>query len=171
VVLTTTLFLIIFLYPLFSEYNMFKLAAALSLLVASASATHYPFAPMQNKRNANSAYVNQLVRGAKATANSQMRSLEEGDEVVVDISSYSVKFDKCQFVKAYDEEVAADEDYGTVLATKRFVMFRLCPNNSCSSCNSGYGEYLIDMDSYLAATVEYQQAVQETMCENCYANC
>eukprot|EP00978_Attheya_sp_CCMP212_P004198 scaffold9117_cov57-Attheya_sp.AAC.2 len=149
---------------------MFKLAAALSLLVASASATHYPFAPMQNKRNANSAYVNQLVRGAKATANSQIRSLEE-EEIVIDISSYSVMFDKCQFVKAYDEEIAATEDYGTVLGTKRFVMFRLCPNNSCSSCNSGYGEYLIDMDSYLAATVEYQQGIQEEMCENCYANC
>eukprot|EP00978_Attheya_sp_CCMP212_P008028 scaffold18718_cov45-Attheya_sp.AAC.2 len=147
---------------------MFKLAAALSLLVASAlaSATHYPFAPMQNKRNANAAYVNQLVRGSKATANSQIRSLEEGDEVVIDISSYSLMFDTCQFVKAYDEEIAANEDYGTVLGTKRFVMFRLCPNNSCSSCNDRYGEYLIDMDSYLAASVEYRQGIQEEMCES-----
>jgi hypothetical protein len=56
-------------------------------------------------------------------------------EYEVDISGYSVKFEKCQFVKACDDEFAEDEDSKTVLATKQFVFFRLCPDNSGSSCN------------------------------------
>jgi hypothetical protein len=74
-----------------------------------------------------------------------------------------VKFEKCQFIGAYDDELAEDEDSETVLATKRF-------DNSCTSCNYNYGEYMVDLDTYLEATVEYQQEVQENMCDAC-ENC
>jgi hypothetical protein len=137
----------------------FSLAlAAVTAAVVSAN----PFAPAKSSNNGKSAYVSKLMRGARV-----VRALEDADEYEINISSYSVKFEKCQFVKAYDDELAEDEDSDTVLATKRFVVFRLCPDNSCSSCNYNYGEYMIDLETYLEATVQYQQEVQEQMCETC----
>lgn len=143
----------------------FSLAlAAITTAVASAN----KFSPAKSANNGKSAYVSKLMRGAKATANSQLRKLDQqGEEYEVDISGYSVKFEKCQFVKAYDDELAEQEDFDTVLATKRFVVFRLCPDNSCGSCNYNYGEYMVDLETYLEATVQYQQEVQEEMCNAC----
>ena len=137
--------------------------AAVCATMASAS----PFAPAQSKNSAQGSYVSKLMTGARPTKNSQIRKLDENEEYAVDISSYSVKFEKCQFVKSYDDALAEDEDSTTVLATKRFVIFRLCPENSCSSCNYNYGEYMVDLETYLEATVEYQQELQEGMCEAC----
>ena len=149
--------------------------AALSAAVASAN----PFAPPKSNSAAKSAYMNKLIGKARPTANSQLRRLEdgqnqnqnqqqqEGEEYVVDISGYSIKFEQCQFVKAYDDELADDQDSTTVLATKRFVVFRLCPTGACDSCNYDFGEYIVDLESYLEATVEYHQAEQEDMCDAC----
>ena len=145
-----------------------KFFTAIAFLVATVSAN--PFAPKQNRKAAaKTAYVNKLVGGAVPTKNSQLgRRLQ--DEYEVDISGYSVKFEQCQFVKAYDDDLADDEDSLTVLATKRFVLFRLCPDD-CSSCNYNYGEYLVDIESYLEATVEYFQDEQEEMCNYCNEVC
>jgi hypothetical protein len=138
--------------------------AAICATVASAS----PFAPAQSKNSAQSSYVSSLMSGARPTKNSQIRKLDGDDEEYeIDISSYSVKFEKCQFVKSYDDDLADDEDSTTVLATKRFVVFRLCPENSCSSCNYNYGEYIVDLETYLESTVEYQQELQQDMCDAC----
>ena len=137
-----------------------KLFTAATIL-ASVSASN-PFTPKNSRK---SSYVSKLVDGAIPT-----RRLEEAEEYEVDISSYYVKFEQCQFVKSYDDELAEDEDSASVLATKRFALFRLCPNG-CSSCNEGYGEYLIDLDEYLQATVEYFQDYQEEMCNTCNEVC
>lgn len=138
--------------------------AALTAAVASAN----PFAPAKSSNTAKSEYMNKLVAKAKPTGNSQLRRLEENqEEYYVDISSYALKFEQCQFVKVYDDDLAGDEDSNTVLATKRFVVFRLCPSDACDSCNSNFGEYIVDLESYLQATVEYQQAIQEEMCNAC----
>ena len=140
-----------------------KFFTALSFLVAAVSAN--PFAP-KSTNNAKAAYMGKLMRGATPTANSQIRKLDE-EEYVPNIAAYSVKFEQCQFVKSYDAEMAEEEDSSSVLATKRFVVFRLCPDGACSSCNYDYGEYLVDLETYLSATVEYMQSYQEGMCEAC----
>ena len=106
---------------------------AIGAVVASAN----QFGPIVSSRYAESNYINQLMRGATV-----IRGLQEQEEqnaeaaYQVDISSYSIKFQKCQFVKSYDDNLAMNEDSESVLATKRFVVFRLCPNHSCSSCNN-----------------------------------
>lgn len=141
-----------------------KFSAGLYAITAAVAAAN-PFAPAKSANNANSAYIHRLMRGAKV-----VRALEQNvqqEEYQVDISSYSVKFEKCQFIKSYDDDLAQNEESDTVLATKRFVVFRLCPNNSCSSCNYGYGEYIVDLETYLEATVQYQQQVQQEMCNAC----
>lgn len=136
----------------------------IAVIIAAVSAN-----PFSEEKTATTAYMNRLMRGASPTENSQLRRLDE--EKDVDISGYSLKFQKCQFVKAYDDELAEEEDAGTVLATKHFVVFRLCPSNSCDSCNYGYGEYLVDMEEYLEATIQYAQDKQEEKCDQCEEDC
>jgi hypothetical protein len=92
---------------------------------------------------------------------------QEGEDYIPDISYYSLKFQQCQFVKSYDDDLAGDEESTTVLATKRFVVFRLCPSDACDSCSSNFGEYIVDLETYLQSTVEYQKAIQEEMCNAC----
>jgi hypothetical protein len=148
-----------------------KFFAAVAFLIAAVFAN--PFAPATNKRAAAQAkYVSSLVSRATPTKNSQIRKLEEYE---INLAPYSVKFEMCQFVKTYSDELAGQDNKNnnnidTVLATKRFVLFRLCPDD-CSSCSSGFGEYLVDLDSYLQYTVEYYQDLQEEMCKYCDENC
>jgi hypothetical protein len=146
-----------------------KLSSLALTLFTVASAAANPFAAV-SKNDAKSAYVSKLMRAAVPTANSQLRRLDQ-EAYQVDISGYSVKYEQCQFVKTYTDEMAQDEDSDTVLATQRFVIFRLCPDGACSSCNSNYGEYLMDLDTYLQSTVAYFQAVQEEMCNTCDEMC
>jgi hypothetical protein len=134
------------------------------------AASANPFAPVTPRSSDKAAMMSKLMKGATPTANSQLRKLDE--EYIPDISRYYMKFEQCQFVKAYDDELAENEESTTVLATKRFVIFRLCPSSDCSSnCNYNYGEYLIDLETYLEATVEYAQEQQENMCQNCEDYC
>jgi len=135
-----------------------KFVLALSALLASAvsAETKYDMA--------------RLMANAKPTPNSRLLE-QNNQDYVVDISGYSVKFEQCQFVRAYDEELAENEESSTVLTTKRFVKFRLCPNDDCDSCEYNYGEYLIDLADYLDATVQYFQNYQEEMCNACDENC
>jgi hypothetical protein len=100
---------------------------------------------------------------------SSSRRLDQ--EAAVNIASYSIQFQQCQFVKSYSATLAADEDSTTVLSTQRFVLFRLCPNSDCGSCAYNYGEYLVDLQSYLEATVDYYQSYQEVLCQACDETC
>lgn len=140
--------------------------AAFSAAVASGN----PFAPPQTANNAKSAYMAELMSNARPTENNKLkgrRLQDNGEEYEVDISGYFLKFEQCQFVKAYDDELAEDADSTTVLATKRFVIFKLCPTGYCDSCSENYGEYIVDLEEYLEATVNYQQEIQENMCNDC----
>lgn len=139
-----------------------KLTAAITLFMAAAASAN-PFRPV-SKRNPKAAYMNKLVKGAKTN-----RQLDQDQEI--DLTAYSLKFEQCQFVKTYSDENADNEESATVLATQRFVIFRLCPEGYCSSCNYNYGEYVIDLETYLQATVEYQQELQEAMCDTCEEYC
>ena len=147
---------------------------AIALFAGAANAN--PFAAKTSPSNAKAAYHAGLMKNAVPTKNSQIRQLDqlEGDDNnnanQVDLTGYSLKFEKCQFVKSYSQDLA-EEGAGTILATDRFVIFRLCPSGSCKNCNSNYGEYMVDMESYLGYTVEYRQDEQDEMCETCQETC
>ncbi|KAL7579903.1 hypothetical protein ACA910_004909 [Epithemia clementina (nom. ined.)] len=134
-----------------------KFAIAALLAVAAS-------AEPQSKNDAKSKYVSNLLRNAKT-----LRKLE--DNYPVDISSYSVKFNKCQFVRSFDDDLADDEESTTVLGTTRFAIFRLCPNNCSDDCKYNYGEYILDLESYLQSTVQYFQEYEQEMCNACNENC
>lgn len=81
-----------------------------------------------------------------------------------DLSLFSLRFEKCQFVKMYDDDLAQDEDNDSPLALKHFVVFRLC--NDCETCEK-YGKYTLEVADYLAYTVESQKRQLDEQCQNC----
>ncbi|KAL7578433.1 hypothetical protein ACA910_012825 [Epithemia clementina (nom. ined.)] len=128
-----------------------------------------------------------VVASTKSTSSSltpdQLRRLQQNnnnddannnyvENFAFDLSSYSVRYEKCQYVRAYDDDMAADENSDGPLAMKHFVLFRLCPSDDCDKCENGpYGKYVTDVDTYLAYTVQQQKQIFENMCNNCEENC
>jgi len=143
---------------------------ALALLVASASAAS-PFEAGKTKDSAKARKLARLMNKAVPTKRSQLhkRKLDQGDDYIPDITGYSLRFQQCQFVKAYDDEMADNEEAGTILGTKRFVIFKLCPTGG--DCNYDYGEYTALMEDYLEATTQYAMEQQENYCDACDENC
>ena len=151
-----------------------SIAVALSLssvdAASSKNISNYPFASKVTWKTPDSpyaSYLGSLMAAARPTPESQLRRrLEDSGEI--DLTSYSIKFEKCLYIKQYDEE----HNDQTVLETQKLVMFRLCPDNgggtcSSSSCSSNYGEYIIDMDTYLESTLQHKKDEQDAYCEAC----
>jgi len=149
----------------------FSVVALASLILSASNVAATPFqsSPVKSKRNSKTSNIARLLSKSRPTKRSQLhRRLDEAEEQEIDLSGYSVRYVKCQFVKSYDDELAENEEAGTVLATNRFVIFRLCPSDTCSY---NYGEYLVDMDAYLESAIEYHQEQQEEMCNYCDEVC
>lgn len=112
-----------------------------------------------------------FLAGLTFTTATSVRRLEDSTTFEYnDLSKFSVRFVKCQFVKTYEDEMAEDNSADSPLATKHFVVYRLCPTDSCDSCET-YGTYVTTVDDYLASTIEYQEEAFENMCENCDEKC
>jgi len=104
---------------------------------------------------------------------SKARNLEN-DEAAMDWAvNYSLKFQGCHHLYQWNDEAEDEEDVR--LEKKRLVRFRLCPSDSCSAsdaggCKNGYGDYVVDMGTYVQAYYESKtQQIQET-CENFLEN-
>jgi len=96
------------------------------------------------------------------------RQLDQGNDYGSSwVMNYSIKFQGCHHISQWNDEVDGEDDVR--IATKRLVRFRLCPSNYCSlenagGCNSGYGDYVIDMNIYLEAFLESVQEYNEAKC-------
>lgn len=147
-----------------------SLAIALALFVANASATSPLASELPQTSNTRKAkMMAKLMDSARATENFELsRNLEQG---ALDLTGYEIKFEKCQFVKSYDDELAEDESASTVLTTRRFAVFRLCPSGSCNKCNSNYGEYVLDLETYVEIATEYYLQDRDDMCTACNNIC
>lgn len=103
---------------------------------------------------------------------SKARRLEENaadEENMQWVGDYSLKFQGCHRVFQWNEEVDEEEDVR--LYSKRLVNFRLCPTDSCSAtnaggCDSGYGDYIVDMETYVNSYFEQSRKQLEESCEN-----
>ena len=76
------------------------------------------------------------------------------------LAGYSIKFQGCHHVQQWNDEAEDEEDIK--ILTQRLVRFRLCPSNSCSSgatfgCDSNYGDYVVDMETYVGAYLTQMQ--------------
>lgn len=101
---------------------------------------------------------------------SEARKLENADEEVDTtwVVDYSIKFQGCHHVTQWNADADGDEDVR--IATKRLVRFRLCPaafcdDSSSGGCSSGYGDYIIDMNTYLEAYMMDLEELHEWTCE------
>lgn len=106
---------------------------------------------------------------------SKARILDEnnGDDAEAEefswVAGYSLKFQGCYHVQQWNDN--ADDANDVKISTKRLVRFRLCPSNSCLStkaggCTGGYGDYVLDMNTYVEAYYEAKQRQDEQECEN-----
>eukprot|EP00977_Amphora_coffeiformis_P004913 scaffold1049_cov168-Amphora_coffeaeformis.AAC.7 len=85
------------------------------------------------------------------------------------VANFDIKYQGCHHIKQWNEEADGQDDVR--IYTKRLVRFRLCPSGTCSStsaggCSSGYGEYIIDMDTFLESYVEARRQDLEQQCEH-----
>mmetsp|Transcript_17066 Transcript_17066/g.32284 ORF Transcript_17066/g.32284 Transcript_17066/m.32284 type:complete len:436 (-) Transcript_17066:248-1555(-) len=84
------------------------------------------------------------------------------------IANYSLKFLGCHNIQSWN--YAAYDDDDVRIKQSRLARFRLCPSNFCSTgnsvgCKKGYGDYVIDIDTYVSAYVEAQRRQDEYLCE------
>jgi len=126
---------------------------------------------------ANAKEMRELPSSVKANSNlgkkllSQARRLENGNDEL-DMSflvDYSLKFQGCHHMSQWNGD--ADQGEDVRIATKRLIRFRLCPTSSCDGessggCDSGYGEYIVDMFTYLDAYLQDLEELQEWTCQN-----
>lgn len=89
-----------------------------------------------------------------------------------DMTQYSLKYTGCSAVKTYNSERAEDGWSDSVLSTKRFALFRLCPTNNCNrysvnGCGRNYGEYVLEMDAFLEGVVEFNRQRYWHYCHFC----
>ena len=135
------------------------LVAALSVAAATATMPIYG-SPMKSVK-ADSKMGQKLL--------SQARRLEQNDEIDFTwVADFSLKFQGCHHVTQWNEEADGEEDVR--IQTKRLVRFRLCPSDVCSAesasgCSSGYGDYIIDMNTYLNTYFEAVNDYNEWRCE------
>lgn len=100
---------------------------------------------------------------------SKARKLEDDGEVDFTwVSNFSIKFQGCHHISQWNDE--ADEDEDVRIETKRLIRFRLCPSNECSpdkagGCDSNYGDYVIDMNTFLESYYDALQNYNEYRCE------
>ena len=107
---------------------------------------------------------------------SQARKLNN-DKNEVDmtwIMDYSLKFQGCHSVSQWNAE--NDNRNDVKIQTKRLIRFRLCPTSTCSltdagGCGSGYGDYIIDMNTYLEAYFGTVEVINEYKCGEIAATC
>lgn len=84
------------------------------------------------------------------------------NEFGFDVTQYSLSYARCASVKQYDDEIAATEDTTSVFATKRFAVFRFCPEMTCMGFNdNNNGNYECNEDYYGEDYCEYMEEYAE----------
>lgn len=107
-----------------------------------------------------------------------------------DLSSYSLKYASCSSVSTFSDDLAQDEDSDTIFYRQQFVVFRLCPSDTCISsaggssggssvfgggnmenygCMNDYGEYMLPLDDWFDIIGEYREEEMERYCGYCDA--
>lgn len=96
-------------------------------------------------------------------------------DIGFDLTQYSLKYDKCASISTYSDDLAQDEDAMTVFQLQKFVFFRLYPTNRCYDnykwgAGREFGEYIIDLPTYLEIRQDFEDETIESYCDYCL-NC
>jgi len=90
------------------------------------------------------------------------------------IGDYSIKFQGCHSVSQWNADV--DDENDVRIKTKRLVRFRLCPSGSCQNektagCTTKFGDYVVDLNTFVAAYLDNAATVKEELCATAEATC
>jgi len=104
---------------------------------------------------------------------SKARRLDEEVDITW-VAGYDIKFNGCHTVAQWNNDEDDGEDDVRV-QTKRLVRFRLCPAGYCSDdsaygCKEGYGDYVVDMDTFVESFLENKQEYLNQKCETFVEN-
>jgi hypothetical protein len=99
---------------------------------------------------------------------SKARRLDDAAEDYTWISGFSIKFQGCHHISQWNDEADGEEDVR--IETKRLIRFRLCPASECApdkagGCDSDYGDYVIDMNTFLESYYEALENYNQYRCE------
>lgn len=94
------------------------------------------------------------------------------EEAPFDMTSRSFKYSGCAAIKSYDVDRANENGNPMVMDT--YAVFRLCPADKCNQysltgCSKNYGEYAVDMTTYLSYVLGYYDDRYEEYCDYCEA--
>jgi len=155
---------------------LFDFAITTTIVATVVSASAFAFAFDNNSKNSNldeSDYVSRLMTHAQPTYSSEHelgRALEKSP-FVTNLSAFSIRFDHCRKLGSetlQDQGMVPTMTQRSIPAlSNKFAIFRLCPSDSCDSCESNFLEYIIDLESYLQETVAYHLDKQEKTCGTC----
>jgi len=89
-----------------------------------------------------------------------------------DLTARSFKYSGCAAIKAFDPDQA--ENSGSPMTVDTYAVFRLCPEDSCNKysltgCGKNYGEYVVEMSTYLGFMLDFYADHYGAFCEYCYA--
>ena len=90
--------------------------------------------------------------------------------VPFDMTSRAFKYSGCAAIKTYDEERAYETGNPMILDT--YAVFRLCPADKCNKysmtgCGKNYGEYAVEMKTYLSYVLNYYTDRFTDYCDYC----
>lgn len=97
------------------------------------------------------------------------RKLENADEIDFTwVADFSIKFQGCHHVTQWNDDAEGEDDVR--IETKRLIRFRLCPSDYCTAesaggCTSDYGDYVIDMNTFLESYFEALEDYNEYRCQ------
>jgi hypothetical protein len=84
------------------------------------------------------------------------------------LKDFSVKFEGCHKITEWNKEA---QDVGDMrVKLRRLVRFKMCPTAYCNAateggCENGYGEYVIDLETFLESYIEAKEEYDEYMAE------
>jgi len=140
-------------------------------VVAVSATNHLPIFGKNHKVPLSDVEVDSTL-GRNLMANA--RRLDENAASFTWISGFSMKFQGCHHISQWNNNVDNAEDVR--IETKRLIRFRLCPTSSCTAsnaagCNKGYGDYVIDMDTYLSYYVKSLEDYNDYLCAAVTCDC
>lgn len=153
----------------------FSIAVIMSAIAATSATTPLPFFG-KLKEGKTKSLTGDITADSPLGAKllSKARRLDEDNEVDFSwITGMSVKFQGCFHVSQWNNEADGEDDVR--IMTKRLARFRLCPTDTCSAtaaggCDSGYGDYIIDMNTYVQSYLEAKREYEENICRNIEEN-
>jgi hypothetical protein len=151
--------------------------------VSGVQAKDYAPKDLNSGFNVQARGINKLLAKAEAVPNG--RTLDGNYYAQNDRSNYSIQFQGCHHIQQWNAD-ADDEDVR--LQTKRLARFRLVPYEKCTVVSpwanakavkdasrffgkTNYGEYIVDLNTFVAAYLEAKEEENGYMCTNYASTC